>query len=82
MAYARWSDEGCNWYIWWDCGGYLACHYIHDKWANYNYVASRKLRGRGITIKTYTHSKINNDWRYFGKSKANIEDLFKTENEE
>lgn len=37
MAYARWSDEGCNWYIWWDCGGYLACHYIHDKWTNYNY---------------------------------------------
>ena len=47
----------------------------------YIYVASRKLRGRGITIKTYTHSKINNDWRYVGKSKVNLNDLFKTENE-
>lgn len=48
----------------------------------YIYVASRKLRGRGITIKTFTHNKIKNDWLYCGKSKANINDLFKTENEE
>ena len=26
MAYARWSQG--NWYIWWDCDGYLACHHI------------------------------------------------------
>lgn len=48
----------------------------------YIYVVSRKLCGRGITIKTFTHAKIKNDWLYCGKSKANINDLFKTENEE
>lgn len=48
----------------------------------YTYVASKKLRGRGITIKTFTYRKIKNDWQYLGKSKANINDLFKTEDEE
>jgi Asp/Glu/hydantoin racemase len=48
----------------------------------YIYVASRKLRGRGITIKTFTHAKIRCDWLYLGKSKASIEQLFEVENEE
>lgn len=45
----------------------------------YIYVASKKLRGRGITIKTFTHNKIKNDWLYLGKSKANIEQFFEVE---
>ena len=47
----------------------------------YIYVASRKLRGRGITIKTFTHSKINNDWQYCGKSKVNLQQLFEVQDD-
>lgn len=47
----------------------------------YIYVASKKLRGNGITIKTFTHNKIKNDWLYCGKSKANINDLFEVQDD-
>lgn len=35
MAYARWSQG--NWYIWWDCDGFLACHHKKGGWSNYNH---------------------------------------------
>ena len=66
--------------IWKDENGRIFT--IIESTHKYIYVASKKLRGRGITIKTFTHKKIKNDWQYFGHSKANIDDLFKTENEE
>ncbi len=65
--------------IWKDENGRIFT--IIESTHKYIYVASKKLRGCGITIKTFTHNKIKNYWQYLGKSKANINDLFKTENE-
>lgn len=41
----------------------------------------KKITGKYIQQREYT-TEFFNDCRYLGKSKANIDDLFKTENEE
>ena len=61
--------------------GFDKIHIIETDLSNGYVRVLKKITGKYLQQREYT-AEFFNDCRYLGKSKANIDDLFKTENEE